>query len=277
MSTKKQRRKRQDSKQGHDTEAVQPLAPARDPSKPGMASPAPPTLLERTTRRLKENKLVVLLVLLVLAAGGVAPVLGLWSSLRTLLADTDLQLSTLTGAALAPLDGHTRHLHPSLQRPVYTGGVKASFDLSHNKEGSQTIVVKGIEVRVKEFEGGAMPALAYTVDPSKLPPAGIAKPNQFLVRLSGGKPDFATWTPANQSAKALVTRPDNLLGTNPPQELRLNSQSDDIETFQGTIVAGDTGLYEIIFVFDYTVGGQTKQRESEPILIYSHAGGSGEQ
>lgn len=183
---------------------------------------------------------------------------------------SDLTISSLRGGRrLRPLSGHPVVTPAGPDAPVYTGGVHVSFTLAHNGAGTRSINLHAMELKVHAFTAGVQPALAYAVDGAALIGAGIARPHVFSVGLKGRTVLPARWVLDRTTNAVSQARSENFLDTDDPRVLTFPAGANDIEELQGTVLAREPGLYELGFVFFYSVGGEDREHRSDTIRVYA--------
>ena len=168
---------------------------------------------------------------------------------------------------MRPLDGFPVTLHDSGPSPVFGGGVKLSFSLSHNQKSSHSIIVKGLQINIHQFRPGLDKQYAYAVKGDKIVGAGVAKPHEFRATLAGSDVKSAKWILDRN--KHVYVRNRDLFDYDDVSYIVL-SDTDDVEEIIGTVRAEKTGFYDISFTFTYSVDGQDKELNSEHIFIYRH-------
>jgi Domain of unknown function (DUF4062) len=194
--------------------------------------------------------------------GATAPAAGAGGS--------DLNVSSLRGARrLSPLSGHPVLEAAAYPMPVHTGGVHVSFTLAHNGQGQQSINVHALVLEVVRYEPGPIAGLAYQIEGEEVQGAGVARPHVFQVTLAGMRIEPARWVVDSVRGTVLRALSENFFHTPKPRILTFPAGSPDIEEIQGTVLAAETGLYELRFAFCYSVAGVDREHRSEPILIYS--------
>ena len=182
---------------------------------------------------------------------------------------SDLTISSLRGGRrLRPLSGHPVLTPEGPDAPVYTGGVHVTFTLAHNGAGTRSINLHAMELEVQKFTAGAQPALAYIVEGAEVIGAGIARPHVFSVAVRGLTVAPARWVLDRTTNAVSQARSENFLDTDDPRVLTFPAGANDIEELQGTITARQPGLYEVRFLFHYSVGGEDRQHASDTIRVY---------
>jgi hypothetical protein len=182
----------------------------------------------------------------------------------------DLTVSSLRGGwRLRPLPGYPLLNPEGSDAPVYTGGVRLSFTLAHNMQGSQSIHLYALVPELLEYRAGPQPGLAYAVAGDKVIGAGVKQPHVFALRMRDGTVEPARWMPGSTGGEVLRSTSENMLDTKPPRVLAFTPDREDIEELQGTVTAGEPGLYVLRFVFYYSVAGEDRQQVSDAIRIYS--------
>jgi hypothetical protein len=173
---------------------------------------------------------------------------------------------TFGPSQIFPLDGH--HLvrtEPFSGTRPYPGGARFGMTMAHSRSGSASLVVEEMKVRIKRFVPGMDARFAYVVDGSKVHGQGFVEPDVFRVRVRNGKVSSAGWV--EKSGRFLQVVEGDLLRTNPPRRIRL-SPTDDIQTFEGSILVADTGYYEIDIQVRYVFQGREYTYESEVFAVY---------
>lgn len=181
----------------------------------------------------------------------------------------DLTISKLGGRQrVRPLSGYPVLSHPQTGAPVYTGGVQVSFTLAHDGGGKQSINLHGLELELVRFTPGAQPGLDYAIEGAEIQGAGVARPHVFSILLRGTTVGPATWVMDGRTGRTASARSANFFDTEDPRLLTFPADASDIEELQGTVLAQQAGLYEVRFVFDYSVGGLDRQQASDTLLVY---------
>ena len=185
-------------------------------------------------------------------------------------ATSDLTISSLRGGwRLRPLAGHPVLNVAGFDGPVHTGGARLSFTLAHNGRGDRTIHLHAIVAEMLAYQAGVQPALAYSLAGDAVIGAGIRQPHVFAIALRGGQVGAARWMPGDPGGALAQSASENMLDTDPPRILTFSNEREDIEELQGTISAREPGLYQLRFVFYYSVAGEDRQQTSDVIRIYA--------
>lgn len=178
----------------------------------------------------------------------------------------DLNITPLTSGRALMLDGHK--VKVSAEKTVFTGGARVSFTLSHNKRAQDSIVLKSTELVVHRFEKAVRTDLAYTVSADDVKGAGTMARHKFVVTVRDGKVAPAKWLLTDPGDRVVTARSENFFDYEGVKYLALRADTDDVEEVEGTIIAKGLGLYEVAFVFRYSVAGQDRVKETERLLIY---------
>jgi hypothetical protein len=181
----------------------------------------------------------------------------------------ELAVSSLTGARrVRPLSGHPILARNGAATPIHTGGAQVSFTLAHNGAGRQSISVYALELELLRHAPGSQPDLAYEIEGAEIQGAGLARPHVFSVSLRGSQVGPACWVMDARTGQIAISRSANFFDTQEPRVLTLRADTSETEELQGTILAQQTGLYELRFVFFYSAGGVDRQHASEVLHIY---------
>jgi len=182
---------------------------------------------------------------------------------------SDLNISSLRAPRrLTPLAGHPVLSPSGYATPVYSGGVQVSFTLAHNGAGKHSINLHALVLEVLRYQPGAVAELAYVIEGEEVLGAGVARPHVFQVTLAGSRVEAARWVVDATRGVVHQARSGNFLDTLEPRVLTFPAGAPDIEEIQGTVLALQSGLYELRFVFHYSVAGEDRDRRSEAFLVY---------
>jgi hypothetical protein len=173
----------------------------------------------------------------------------------------DLTVTPLDGDRVQALQGYPMIANDV---PTYAEGARVSLTLAHNLSGPQKITIRNI-TPITSFEAGVDPHLNYSISSAGMGGAGIATPRQFIVRLNGDQGISAAWI--DDSGKRLAASSANLLDTQPPRVLTLDTQ-DSTEYLDISIYAMKPGKYKIALEIAYAVGAVDRQFRTGPIVIY---------
>ncbi len=180
---------------------------------------------------------------------------------------SDLVITPLTGGGrLLPLDGF--QVISTDSQPVYPKGVKVSFTLTHNKRGTHSIILKGLSINLHRYVAAKTVQLAYDVRGDEMYGAGTTKPHTFYVSLRGNHIEPARWVLPGERPRAIIAKSGNFFDYEDATYLTLRADSDDLEEIRGFITAEEPGLYELSFVFSYSVGGMDRTSDTAPFTIY---------
>ncbi|HEX5748850.1 MAG TPA: DUF4062 domain-containing protein [Archangium sp.] len=183
---------------------------------------------------------------------------------------SDLNVSSLDSPRrLTPLDGHPVLAPPGGPPRLFTGGVHVSFTLAHNGEGKHSINLHAMELEAVRFTSGLRPEYAYELEGTSLIGAGIARPHVFTVMVFGNRVMPARWVIDSKLGTFREAKSANFFDTDDPRILTFPADGADIEEIKGTVMACEQGLYELRFVFHYSVAGVDRQRASEVAHVYS--------
>lgn len=171
-------------------------------------------------------------------------------------------------SSIKPLDGH-RLVNGGFSFPIvpspFPGGARIELTLSHGRLGAASLVVNEMKLRVRRFAPGRDSRYAYVVDGGQVHGQGFIEPDVFRVRLRGGRVSSAGWV--EKSLSFVEAQQGDLLRTEPPRRVRL-SPTDDVHSFQGTVLVGDTGYYEFAIEIRYIYEAREYVYESAPIEVY---------
>jgi hypothetical protein len=182
---------------------------------------------------------------------------------------SDLLISSVSShQRLLPLAGHPVLSLPNEAKPIYTGGFRVSFTLSHNKKRSHSIIVMGLQLQVLNFVAGENDSYSYVIEGDEIIGLGSTKPHEFSLSLSGKKVGRAKWILDSTSGTVAVSRSANFFDIENPQYLTLRANDDDLEAIEGTVLCQETGLYEVAFQFLYSVAGEDREIGTDSILVY---------
>jgi len=181
--------------------------------------------------------------------------------------NTDLVITSLKGAnRLQPLDGHTPITHDN-DEPVFTEGFRASFNLSHNNRGRDTIVLHHLSLEVNYFPG-TMPKYAYQIQSNALHPAGTARAHEFSVTLNGNEGQVVRKVVDPVRGVYIQSKSNNFFETDDGHLLEFRAGSEDNETLRINVKVLVPGFYKTRFIFNYTCGGQDRVKKTDSIFIY---------
>ncbi|WP_158501601.1 DUF4062 domain-containing protein [Vitiosangium sp. GDMCC 1.1324] len=183
---------------------------------------------------------------------------------------SDLNVSSLDSPRRrTPLDGHPVLAPPGGPPQLFTGGVHVSFTLAHNGEGKHSINLHATELEVVRFTPGRRPEYAYEIEGARLIGAGVAQPHVFTVLVFGNRVMPARWVIDAKRGTFREAKSANFFDTDDPRILTFPAGGADIEELKGTVMTCEQGLYELRFVFHYSVAGVDRQRTSEVAHVYS--------
>ena len=175
---------------------------------------------------------------------------------------------TLVSSATQPLDGYHFTESPVLPANlargiVLPGGGRTRLSIQALAPNS-IVEIDKVSLRIERQDLDTKVA-SYSVDPTRQPGFGAARPQRFYVRLeASGRAQAFYITDKN------VTRPTNvsnlLAGTDFPL-LRLDRTAGLQETLDFVFVATRPGVYGIQFVAHATSGGKEYELETPPFYI----------
>lgn len=182
---------------------------------------------------------------------------------------SDLNVSPVSAPhRTIPLDGHPVLSPPGGPSPIYTGGFHVSFTIGHNEEGKHSIHVHTMELEVVRFTPGARSEYAYRVEGAAVIGAGIPEPHVFSVMVFGKRVAPAQWVIDARRGTFSESKSVNFFDTDdPPRYLKL--ALGETEEVKGIVLAQDPGLYELRFVFYYSVAGADRHKATEVIHVYA--------
>ena len=182
----------------------------------------------------------------------------------------DLVISSLDSARrVSPLAGHPVLTRSADARPVYCGGAQLSFTLAHNAAGRQSVNVQAMVLEVLDFTPGRIAELDYRIAGDEVIGAGVARPHVFQVTVAASRVEPARWVLDATRGKVARANSDNFFDLDEPRILTFPADGADIEEIRGTVLAIEPGLYEVRFVFHYSVGGSDRSQQSASLLLYS--------
>lgn len=124
-------------------------------------------------------------------------------------------------------------------------------------------------LEVVSFTPGRIAVLDYQIAGDEVIGAGVACPHVFQVTVAGHTVEPARWVTDAARGEVARARSDNFFDLTEPRVLTFPADTPDIEENQGTVLALTQGLYELRFVFHYSVGGSDHQQHSAGLLIYA--------
>jgi hypothetical protein len=176
----------------------------------------------------------------------------------------DLLISPTGGSSYyTSLDG--TDTSPSRDQ-MFLDGAKLRFSLSHNHKSSDSILVHTLAFAVTEFLPGRNSKYSYRAQ-AKLPFQGEARVNTFRVEFTNDSMSSAVWIREKKVEKVKL-RSANILDLSPRLTFKLNSETDDVESFEGTLLPITAGTYKVVCKIGYTVSGRNSVKELEPVNIY---------
>jgi hypothetical protein len=186
----------------------------------------------------------------------------------------DLNIPELdSGEVIEPLDGQPGpYTSEDGTCPVFIGGLRAAFSISHNGKGHEPIVLERLDLKVLERKLAPIAAYEVRPDVERVFGAGSIEPLRFFVEIdeNGPRPARRSMRDANGNSIMIVADSPNVLDTDPSSILSFSPS--EASMFRLTMTVRDPGLYTICLRWFYRIGRELRQHTSMPILIYRGVG-----
>jgi hypothetical protein len=174
---------------------------------------------------------------------------------------------------ISPIDKYVTSLdgHPSIEtkdgKIIFTGGLKVPITLSHNKADHHSILIREININIVNFDPDIKPNYSYRIDPNLILGSGTIYPKIYYLQLDGYNVDSIKYIEENDIKKMQIYSGKNLLKTDPPRFIKIDS-NDDIEEIYLVIVAQQNGLYDVSFRLNYSIYNEDRFKNTEKLTFY---------
>lgn len=223
---------------------------------------------EKLKNKFNSKKFVVTISIIASLFGILLSLLKITDLSKNFWGEAQLVVAPLSdGPNLTPLEGYPVILDNG--NKIFTSGVKITLALSHNKIKDHSIAVESITPVVNDYHPVNDNSPEYEIEATSLPPQGFVNPNCFLLEINGHNIESASWI-ENDGTSIISKNTKNILSTDPPRVLMLNTKDNDIEIIKGTLNTYTSGLYEVSFIIYYLVNGKQHKITTERIHILSN-------
>ena len=177
--------------------------------------------------------------------------------------------SVMAPKRVNPLSGHPVLTPKDPPSPVFTGGFHVSFSIGHNREGSYPINLNRLELELIRFEDDPQSRYAYQIDGAEIIGAGMTTPQVFKVSIFGNRVAPARWVVNTKDGTFVKSKSANFFDTDEPRVFKFSPDDKEDEEILCAVLAQERGLYQLRFVFYYSVAGVDKRQATEIINVYS--------
>lgn len=149
---------------------------------------------------------------------------------------------------------------------AFTGGVQVTLVFSHDHASAHSITLTTLrcEWTYQPFDNAG--EVRYGIDGAALPPQGFVTPERFTVVLTGSTLKSGSWI-AGPNHGVMKFLDGDLLNTDPPRHIQLDSKSDDTISLHGIVRVTLPGRYDVRWLAGFTVAGRAQTLASEPLRL----------